>query len=376
MEIEIFELERRQSLWENVVKLNLTESGIHPYTLQELLQEDEVSDLSNLRLGYGQTNGSIELREAISNLYPPSDLDNIMVTNGSAEANFISVWSTLERDDELILMLPNYMQIWGLARSFGIKVVPLYLKEELNWQPDISDLENLVTAKTKMIAVCNPNNPTGSVLTETAIAEIVRVAKNNDLWIHSDEVYRGAELDEVEGPSFWGRHEKVVIACGLSKAYALPGLRIGWLIGPKPFIEKAWAYSDYTSITTNVISNRVATLVLEPSLRVRILTRNRNYLKENVKIIEAWVKKHSNIFSFIPPKAGGVAFIKYDSSILTLNSKEFTSRLRDEKSVLIVGGDCFGMEHYIRIGIGSERDYLNEGLDLITEFLAEFTPQS
>lgn len=372
MKIEIFELERRQSLWENIVEWNLTESGIHPFTLNELLNEKEVANLANLRLGYGQTNGSIELREAISKLYPSSDQDNIMVTNGSAEANFIAIWSTLERHDELILMLPNYMQIWGLARSFGIKVIPLYLKESHNWQPDINELKNLVTSKTKMISVCNPNNPTGSVLTENAVNEIVKVAIENDLWIHSDEVYRGAELEGEEGSSFWNKHVKVIISCGLSKAYALPGIRIGWLLGPKLFVEKAWAYSDYTSITTNVISNKIATLALEPKLRESIFNRNRNYLKNNIKIIEKWVQKHSSIFSLISPKAGGFAFIKYDSSILPLKSKEFTSRLRDEKSVLIVGGDCFGMEYFVRIGIGSEPEYLRTGLGLISEFLDEF----
>ena len=81
MKIEIFELERRQSVWENVVKYNLTESGVHPYTLEELLDQEELKKLLSVRLGYGQTNGSIELREAISHLYPGTNLDNILVTN-------------------------------------------------------------------------------------------------------------------------------------------------------------------------------------------------------------------------------------------------------------------------------------------------------
>ena len=371
MDIEIFELERRQSLWENVVEWNLTESGVHPYTLNELFDQKEIDNLANLRLGYGQTNGTIELREGISKLYPNSDIDNILVTNGSAEANFISAWNLLEKDDEITLMLPNYMQIWGLARSFGCKITPLYLKEELNWQPDVRDLKNLVKPTTKMIIVCNPNNPTGSVLTQNAVNEIIKVAKENDAWIYSDEVYRGAEYDGDESATFWGSYDKVVIACGLSKAYALPGIRIGWLIGPKSFIADAWAYSDYTSITSGVLSNRIAKRALEPEMRNQILSRNRTYLQENLEIMKNWVKKHSNIFSFVPPTAAGIVFLKYNRDILNLNSTDLTVKLRDMKGVLIVAGDCFGMDNYLRIGIGSEREYLENGLSLISEFLEE-----
>ncbi len=369
MKIETFELERRQSIWENVVKYNLTESGVHPYSLTELLDQDEIEKLLSIRLGYGQTNGSVELREAISNLYPRTDQDNILVTNGSAEANFIGIWSNLEPKDKLVLMLPNYMQIWGIARSFGITVTPFYLKEELNWQPDVENLENLISPRTKMIAVCNPNNPTGAILDEEAMAEIVRLAKESDAWIFSDEIYRGAELNGNETPSFWGLYDKVIISCGLSKAYALPGLRIGWLVGPKETIEKAWSYHDYTSITTSILSNRIATLALQPDVRKKILNRNRSMLRENLVLLTNWVKKQHPLFQFHKPQAAGVAFLKYNMDI---NSTELTTRLREEKSVFIVAGDCFGMDRFVRIGIGSEKDYLLAGLDLIDEFLEEF----
>lgn len=135
MKIEFFELERIQSLWENRVDYNLTESGLHPYTLKELLGEKEIEKLLFIRLGYGQTDGSIELRQAISRLCPGADLNNVLVTNGSAEANFIVIWSNLEPWDEFLLMLPNYMQMWGFARSFGINVKPFHLKENLKWAP-------------------------------------------------------------------------------------------------------------------------------------------------------------------------------------------------------------------------------------------------
>ncbi len=368
MEIEIFELERIQSVWENRVEYNLTESGIHPFTLKELLSEAEMDDLLSLRLGYGQTNGSLELREAICGLYPGAGIDNVLVTNGSAEANFIAVWSHLEPGDELVLMLPNYMQIWGIARSFGVEVRPFHLREELRWGPDLEELKKLISPRTKMISVCNPNNPTGAVLSGEEMEDIVRLAAAAGAWIHADEVYRGAELDGEETPSFYGLYDKVIVSAGLSKAYALPGLRLGWLVGPEEFIGKAWACHDYTSIASGILSNRVAALALQPEMRRKILTRSRKYLNENLEALRRWVDRHAGLFSFVPPRAGGMAFLRYDMDI---NSTELATRLREEKSVFIIAGDYFGMDRYLRIGIGPEKEYLLAGLNLIDEALRE-----
>lgn len=370
MSIDIFELERRQSLWENRVKYNLSESGVHPYSIQSLMDKEEQEHILKLELGYGQTNGSIELRTAISRLYTGATLDNILVTNGSAEANFIAIWSLLKSGDELILILPNYMQIWGLARSFGVKIKPLYLQEALNWQPDINELQQLINSKTRMIAICNPNNPTGAILPEQTMIEIVDVAEKANIWIYADEVYRGAELNNVETISFWNlrNYNKILVCCGLSKAYALPGLRIGWLVGSLETIENCWAYHDYTTIAPGILSDRIATYALQPEVRMKILARNRAMLRQNLAILTQWLDTYGDLFQFIPPKAAGLAFIKYN---LNINSTELTVRLRDEKSLLIIAGDCFGMDHYIRIGIGSEKDYLIAGLKLLSEFLEE-----
>lgn len=370
MKIETFELERTQSLWENTVDYNLTETGIHPFTLNELLTRDEIEALHDLRLGYGQTNGSIPLREAISAMYPGTNRENILVTNGSIEANFVTIWNLLERGDEIVLMLPNYMQIWGLARAFGMTVKPFYLREELGWQPDLDELCKLVTPNTKMIAVCNPNNPTGAILSEEAMAEIVRLAKEAGAWLYADEIYRGAELSGQETPTFLGRYEKVVVAGGLSKAYALPGLRIGWLVGPHQQIAEAWARRDYTTIATGILSNDIATLALQPDRRARILQRNRAMLNENLNALTQWTETHDTLFSFLPPQAGGMAFLRYD---LDINSTELVRKIREEKSTFLVAGDCFGMDHRLRIGIGSEQSYLLEGLSRVSETLAEIS---
>jgi len=366
MKIETFELERRQSLWENFVEYNLTESGIHPFTLEELLNKDQLKKLLNLRIGYGQTNGSIGLRTAISTLYPSSSKENILVTNGSAEANLISICSMLGRNDEYACMLPNYLQTWGLANALGSRVKAFYLKEDLNWQPDQEELKTIITKHTKLISICNPNNPTGSILENSVIKCIIDLAEEADAYIHSDEVYRGAELDGKEIETIFGQYDKVIAVAGLSKAYSLPGIRLGWLVAPEEIASKAWSYHDYTTISPSVLSQQIAEWVLQPSMRERILARNRKLLNENLDFFLDWIESHNQLFSFIPQKAGAMSFVKY---FFEMNSTELTERLRTEKSLLMVAGDCFGMDNYLRIGIGSQKEYLKEGLDRFADLL-------
>lgn len=364
MRIKPFELERFQSEWEHKVKYNLSESGIHAVSLKDLVRKEEADKLLSLHLGYSQTNGTEELREKISLLYPGSDIDNILVTSGSAEANFISIWSNLEPGDELIFMVPNYMQICGIAESLGIVVKPFNLREELHWAPDLDELRELISDRTKMISICNPNNPTGAILSEGAMDEIVRLAGERGAWILSDEIYRGAELEGERSPSFWGRYEKVLAVSGLSKAYGLPGIRIGWLVGPKDYIRDAWSYHDYSTITVGTINDYLARIALKPEMREDLLCRSKGVLRENLNLLKRWIKKNSDIFNMIPPCAGAMAYVRYN---LPINSTDLAMKLKDEKSVLVVPGDCFGMDSFMRIGYGAERNCLLRGLDLFEE---------
>lgn len=368
MNIRIFDLERVQSLYENLVDYNLTESGFHPYTLKELLSQDQISELSEMVLGYGQTNGSIPLRERIAGLYNGQASDNVLVTNGSAEANFVACHTLLEKGDEVVVMVPNYMQIWGIVEEMGATPKAFHLKEENNWAPDLDELKRMVNPRTKMIALCNPNNPTGYVLSEPEMAEIVRIAEKVGAWVYSDEVYRGAELNGIESPSLVGLYEKVMVNGGLSKAYALPGLRLGWLTGPAQVIADTWAYHDYTSITAGILSRKIAEYVLVEEVRRGILDRNRRMLRENLEATLEWLGQFGDLFGFVPPKAGGFAFMSYGMDI---NSTELADWLRTEKSVFILAGDCFGMDGYIRIGIGSEKDYLISALNRVRDALKE-----
>lgn len=368
MHIETFELERNQSLYENTVRFNLTESGIHPYTLRELLSEEQQQEVLDLRLGYGQTNGDPALRQTLANLYPGCTQDNILVTNGSAEANFVAFWSLLEPGDEVAMMLPNYQLLYGLTRSLGCSVKPFHLREDSNWAPDLDELESSLSSRTRVIALCNPNNPTGAVLCREDMERIVALARRYDCYILSDEIYIGSELDGVETLSFLGLYDKAIVASGLAKSLSHPGLRIGWLAGPREVIDRCWHHHDYTSISTGIISQYVANVILQPQKRQEVLERGRRLLRDNVPVVQDWVDAHGGNFHLVPPRAGGMAFVRYN---LDINSSELVTRLREEKSVLVVAGDWFGMDHYLRLGIGGETEHLVAGLELINEFLRE-----
>ena len=363
MQIKEFSLERIQSLYENLVELNLSDSGVHPYRLKDLLTEEQSREVLELELGYGWTNGSTELRERIASLYVDRTADNVIVTNGSAEANFLMVMSLLEPGDEIIVIVPNYMQIAGWAESIGVTVVEVPLDHTRAWLPDLDSLENVLTDNTKMITICHPNNPTGSTLPLDEINKLVNFAKKHDLYIHADEVYKGAEFDGNELPSFADVYDKAIITSGLSKAMAMPGLRIGWLVGLPDDIYKTWQRKDYTSITTGAVSEYVANIVLEPSYRSTVLQRSKDYLISNLAILQHWVDENQDWVSFVPPKAGGMAFIKYE---LNINSTELAHIFRNELGVLILPGDVYGLDGYFRVGIGAPTEHLREGLKRIS----------
>ncbi|MBN2198273.1 MAG: aminotransferase class I/II-fold pyridoxal phosphate-dependent enzyme [Candidatus Aminicenantes bacterium] len=368
MKIETFKMERMQSAWENVVDYNLSESGVHPLSLRELVSDDALEEILRLELGYTQTNGTLPLRRNIARLYPGADTEQILVTAGSSESNFLLMWRSLDAGDEVLFELPNYMQMWGLQRGFRAKPKCFWLREENGWALDLDALRKLVTRKTRMIVLTNPNNPTGAILTPAEMDAVVDLADRCGAWIVSDEVYQGAERDGRPTPSFWGRYDKTVVVNGLSKAYGLPGLRVGWMVGPRDVIQGVWPYHDYTTISLSALSDKLASIVLEPDKREKILGRTRSILQRNYPLLESWLAGHGALFRFVPPRAGAIAFVRYD---LKITSVALVEKLIREQSVLLVPGDHFEMDGHLRFGFGSEESRLRYALARVDKVLAE-----
>jgi aspartate/methionine/tyrosine aminotransferase len=366
MHLEPFALERWQSIWENRVAWNLSESGVHPLRVEEVAtSEAERHSVLTQELGYPQTNGTPELREAITELYPGARADQIEVTNGGSEANCIVLWHLIEPGDEVVMMTPNYMQIPGVTRSLGAAVVDWPLVEDsTRWRPDLAALERLVTPRTKIVAICNPNNPTGARMTAEELNQVCRIADRAGAWILSDEIYRGAELDSVETPTMWGRYERLIVTSGLSKAYGLPGLRLGWVAGPVTLVDALWGVHDYTSIAPGAVNDRLGRIAL--SRRGQILARTRGIVAANYPLVRKWLEKRSPQITHVAPEAGAILFARYRYNI---NSTELVERIRREKSVLLVPGDHFDMDGYIRIGFGNHPGHVASALELVGEVL-------
>jgi len=367
MHIVPFELERWQSVWEHHVELNISESGVEPLTAGELLDDPAVRErVLSMPLGYPQTNGSEELRARIAELYPGAAAANVLLTCGCSEANYLITWALVERGDEVIFMQPNYMQIAGVARSFGAVVKPLWLREELRWAPDVAELRKLISPKTRLIAICNPNNPTGAVLGEKLMEEICSVASRVGAWVLADEVYRGAEFSGTLTTTFYGRYERVLCTAGFSKAFGMPGLRAGWVVGPAEMAEKLWGYHDYTSIGPTMFTDRLAALALEPARRAHILERTRRIVRENYPIVRDWVARHTGLLTHIPPAAGAIAWVGYKGQGTTA---ELAEAARTRKNLLIVPGEQFAMAGYLRIGFGGHADKLQQALVRLDDLL-------
>jgi aspartate/methionine/tyrosine aminotransferase len=360
MRIETFQMERMQSTWENVVDYDMSESGVRPLTLREL--GDMGFDLDGFLdqpLGYSQSNGTIELRERIAAVYPGASIDQIEVTNGTSEANYLIALSTCLPGDVVAMQVPNYMQMWGVSRSLGADVQTFRLRTEAAWEPDWDEFEHAVTPKTRLLYLSNPNNPTGSVLSDASMRRIVDRCERTGTWLLSDEVYLGAEVEGPRTTSFWGMSDRVIVTSGLSKAYGIPGVRIGWLVGPASLVEGCWSQHDYITIGPNKMSDRIARVAVEAANRERCYARTRNILRHNLPIARAWVDGLGGRLTWTEPTAGAIGLMKYDADTPSL---AIADRVRMNQSTLIVPGTHVGLEGHVRIWMGGQEDFLREGL--------------
>jgi aspartate/methionine/tyrosine aminotransferase len=385
-----FEMERWQSLHENRVASNLSESGVHPLSLRELLALAGDEAVLDTPLGYGQSNGTDELRARIAGLYGgAADPERVVVCNGSAEANFLVAWELVRPGDEVAIIVPTYMQTHGLATNAGARVVEIHAREALGWQPDPDEVRAAVTERTRLLVVTNPGNPTGAVLHDDVRAAIIEATARTGTWVLSDEVYAGAEVDGPETTSLLGAHERVIATGSLSKAYGLAGLRIGWAASVDAGLAaQVWARSDYTTISTGELTDRLARVALDPAVRPRLLQRTRGIIREGIAIVEAWLggadaqdaqrvdaaepqqidaaehqvdaaeqQRHRG-WQWRRPDAGAIALLRYEGGP---GSDVLAERLRQE-GVLVVPGTHFGLGRYIRTGLGIRPDELREGL--------------
>ncbi len=293
-------------------------------------------------------------------------MEHIEVTNGTSEANYLIALALLRNADRVAMEVPNYMQMPGVARSLGADVRTFRLRQENDWEPDWDEFERAVSPETRLLYLSNPNNPTGGVLSTSAMERIVEHCDRTGTWILADEVYLGAEIDRPRTASFWGMSERVIVTSGLSKAYGIPGVRIGWIVASPELVSQCWSQHDYLTIGPNKLSDRIAQVAVEAGTRERCYGRTRAILQQNLPIAREWIAGFSGRVTWREPQAGAIALLKYDSTTPSLTIAE---RVRIRQSTLIVPGTHVGLEGHLRVWLGGHELFLREGLRRIGEEL-------
>ncbi|MFT4768406.1 MAG: aspartate/methionine/tyrosine aminotransferase, partial [Glaciecola sp.] len=356
-DFQAFAVEQYLSETEHGVHFNFSESGVHPMSYAELIELagiDTEALLATL-VDYPQVNGDQALRERIAALYANAHAENVLVTVGATEANTLVAATLLEPGDNLVRFSPTYEQLAGNAHNLGFEVRTVNMLEARGWAIDAQALAAAVDNDTRIIHIVNPNNPTGRILSAADRDLIINAAKSVGAWIVTDEVYCGTERHSDEPtPSFWGDYGRVIAINSMSKAYGLPGLRLGWLLAPESLIPALWRRHEYASITASMMSMQLACAALAPAARDAITARARGLIRRGFETLREGLKVHGGVYSVVPPEASAMSFVKFE---LPLSCDEFAARLLAEEGVLVIPGSRFGVEQHFRFSSALPDDH-------------------
>jgi aspartate/methionine/tyrosine aminotransferase len=369
MRIEPFGVEIWMNAFETRCELNLAETCVASLTIGALLalagcNDATLSALLPMRMTYGAIAGSERLRDAIAALYSRQGRDNIVVTHGTAGANALVHQALVSPGERVIALVPTYQQHTAIPASFGAEVLPLALSAENGFLPDLAALRALAAPGAALIAMSNPNNPTGALMDRPMLEEIASIAREVGAWVLCDEVYRGTD-QEGSGTtaSIADLYEKGISTSGVSKAFSLAGLRLGWVAGPRAVVEAVTRHRDYTTISVGMIDDFFAAMALESA--DRILARARAITRGNLAVLADWIEAEP-LISWVRPRSGTTALLRYD---LDMPSRDLCVALLRETGVLLTPGSAMGMEGHLRIGYACAPEVLKEGLARVSAFL-------
>jgi aspartate/methionine/tyrosine aminotransferase len=377
VQIEPFALERWMTTWETQVRYDLAESGIQPLAVEELLglepdPEATLRALLETRLGYSEARGTAELRGLIAGLYRAAGPDDVLVTTGAIEANFLLFNALLRPGDHVVAVYPAYQQLYSVPRAIGAEVSPWQLLPENGFRFDLDELERLVTPRTRLIVVNTPHNPTGATLSQAELEQIYRIAEQAGAWLLSDEAYRWLELpgrEPLAGPARDLGPRGISVGT-LSKPFGLPGLRIGWLVAPTELAAACWGLRDYITLSPGKLNDFLAVIALRH--RERLIARARAIAARNLATLERWIEEREGLIDWVPPRGGLLGLLRYH---LDVPSLELADRLAAEASVMLAPGSAFGFEGHLRIGLGAEPAHFAEGLQIAAAFLEDLAAQ-
>ena len=371
MKIKPFAVEEWMNAWEVGAKYNIAETCVDSISMNELFEltgEDKTEFLNRLcarRLSDGDIEGLPEFRKGVCGLYKTLNIENIVPTHGASGANHHVFYSLISPGDRVVSIMPTYQQLYSIPESYGADVQILHLSKENNYLPDLEKLRRLVTPETKMICINNPNKPTGALMSEQLLREIVEIARSADAWILCDEVYRHLSQEDGWCPSIVDLYEKGISVSSMSKVFSLAGLRLGWIATHDMSVVKSClSHRDYNLVSCGVFDEMLAAAALKH--RDKLLERSRKIVRENLQILDDWVSSEPHV-SYVKPKAGTTALVYYD---LDIPSYEFCEEMYKKTGAFVTPGDCFEVPHSMRIGYAYGKQDLIDGLKAISEYIA------
>ena len=338
------------------------------YELFALTGEDKDAFLTQLcarRLSYGDIEGLPAFRKGVCKLYTSLGMEHIVPTHGASGANHHVFYSLISPGDRVVSIMPTYQQLYSIPESYGAQVRVLHLHKENEYLPDIDALRRLVTPETKLICLNNPNNPTGALMPESVLREIIDMARSVDAWILCDEVYRHLSQEDMWCPSIADLYEKGISVSSMSKVFSMAGLRLGWIATrDRDVIKSCLSHRDYNLVSCGVLDEMLAAVTLKHS--DVMLKRSRKIVRENLQILDRWVNSEPHV-SYVKPQAGTTALVYYD---LDMPSYAFCEEMYQQTGAFVTPGDCFEQPRSMRIGYAYGKEELIQGLQVVSEYIA------
>jgi len=364
-----FKLERFFAEFEFNVEHILCGSDCESLAIGDLLAlEPEAEErFGQLRLGYTESQGSPSLRGEIARIYQTISPEEVIVHAGAEEGIFLFMHAVLDPSDHVIVHWPCYQSLFEVAQSIGCEVTRWQAREEAGWALDPDELERHLRPNTKAIVLNVPHNPTGYLMSRDAFAAVNRIARERSVVLFCDEVYRESEYDPADRlPAACDLGPHAVSLGVMSKTYGLPGLRLGWIAArDERLLSKIAERKDYTTICTSAASEFLAELALRH--REKIVARNLRIISENLQILDRFFERHGDLFSWVRPTAGSIAFPR----LLEGDIESFWRAAVDEAGVLLLPGSVFddAGDHF-RLGFG--RKSLPAAVERLEAFLHSY----
>lgn len=347
-------------------ELDIGGSGVEDFSFESLrrLLKIDIADLDRIVFHDSKTLGGDGVRSAIADRFLDGDPERVLVTHGSTEANFLIMNSLLDTGDEVVVLDPCYQQLFGVAKALGCSLSHVPLRFERSFRLDLDELAAAITPRTRMVVVNFPHNPTGASITQAEQERLLEIVAAADAYLVWDGAFTELSYDQPPLPEPSLTYEKALSMGTFSKAYGLPGLRVGWCLGSPEVLRRTITTRDYITLHLSPLVEMLAQRAIENAdeiVRIRMIQARRNR-----QVVDEWVRSHKEHVEWVLPMGGVCGLVRLRGFD---DTEEFCRRLAKQHGVMLVPGTCFNRPGFARLGFGGPTPILEKALGLITTML-------